>query len=153
MSTLQLHQAIVFIFTLQESSLAQLHCHLIEQKTEGELNLCELCGSSCFFIWHPLCCIALSPSECHAALRVGGLERGCGTCFPTDFLVPLPLKFIFSGGDFTNIFYLLSSFSVDTDPSRLEDFLEKLISQCASVEELRVAFKPQMDPRYCCCFL
>ncbi|OXB61887.1 hypothetical protein ASZ78_005793 [Callipepla squamata] len=35
----------------------------------------------------------------------------------------------------------------DTDPSRLEDFLEKLMSQCASVEELRVAFKPQMDPR------
>ncbi|KFV04581.1 Selenoprotein O, partial [Tauraco erythrolophus] len=51
-----------------------------------------------------------------------------------------------TGGDFTNIFYLLSSFSVD-DPSKLEDFLEKLTSQCASVEELKVAFKPQMDPR------
>lgn len=70
-----------------------------------------------------------------------------GPVFPTDFLVPLPIKIIFSGGDFTNIFYLLSSFSVDTDPSGLEDFLENLMSQCASVEELRVAFRPQMDPR------
>ncbi|NWX41859.1 SELO protein, partial [Steatornis caripensis] len=52
-----------------------------------------------------------------------------------------------TGGDFTNIFYLLSSFSVECDPSKLEDFLEKLTSQCASVEELKVAFKPQMDPR------
>ncbi|KFP00234.1 Selenoprotein O, partial [Calypte anna] len=52
-----------------------------------------------------------------------------------------------TGGDFTNIFYSLSSFSVDCDPSELEDFLEKLTSQCASVEELKVAFKPQMDPR------
>ncbi|NXN92215.1 SELO protein, partial [Rhinopomastus cyanomelas] len=52
-----------------------------------------------------------------------------------------------TGGDFTNIFYLLSSFSVEFDPSKLEDFLEKLTSQCASVEELKVAFKPQMDPR------
>uniref|UniRef100_A0A8C9FZR7 Selenoprotein O n=1 Tax=Pavo cristatus TaxID=9049 RepID=A0A8C9FZR7_PAVCR len=55
-----------------------------------------------------------------------------------------------TGGDFTNIFYLLSSFSVDTDPSGLEDFLGKLMSQCASVEELRVAFKPQMDPSSLC---
>ncbi|KFV96062.1 Selenoprotein O, partial [Eurypyga helias] len=52
-----------------------------------------------------------------------------------------------TGGDFTNIFYLLSSFSVDFDPSKLEEFLEELTSQCASVEELKVAFKPQMDPR------
>jgi len=57
------------------------------------------------------------------------------------------MEFTFSGGDFTNIFYLLSSFSVDCDPSGLEDFLENLTSQCASVEELKVAFKPQMDPR------
>uniref|UniRef100_A0A8C6ZJW3 Selenoprotein O n=1 Tax=Nothoprocta perdicaria TaxID=30464 RepID=A0A8C6ZJW3_NOTPE len=52
-----------------------------------------------------------------------------------------------TGGDFTNIFFLLSSFSVDSDTSRLEDFLEKLVGQCASLEELKVAFKPQMDPR------
>ncbi|NXM62878.1 SELO protein, partial [Illadopsis cleaveri] len=52
-----------------------------------------------------------------------------------------------TAGDFTNIFYLLSSFSVDMDPSKFEDFLEELTSQCASVEELKVVFKPQMDPR------
>uniref|UniRef100_U3K503 Selenoprotein O n=2 Tax=Ficedula albicollis TaxID=59894 RepID=U3K503_FICAL len=52
-----------------------------------------------------------------------------------------------TAGDFTNIFYLLSSFSVDIDPSKFEDFLEELTSQCASVEELKVVFKPQMDPR------
>ncbi|NXD48397.1 SELO protein, partial [Corvus moneduloides] len=52
-----------------------------------------------------------------------------------------------TAGDFTNIFYLLSSFSVDIDPSKFEDFLEELTSQCASVEELKVALKPQMDPR------
>ncbi|XP_008939840.1 PREDICTED: selenoprotein O [Merops nubicus] len=52
-----------------------------------------------------------------------------------------------TGGDFTNIFYLLSSFSVYSDTSELEGFLEELTSQCASVEELKVAFKPQMDPR------
>ncbi|NWT68635.1 SELO protein, partial [Prunella himalayana] len=52
-----------------------------------------------------------------------------------------------TAGDFTNIFYLLSSFSVDIDPSKFEDFLEDLTSQCASVEELKVVFKPQMDPR------
>uniref|UniRef100_A0A672UY29 Selenoprotein O n=1 Tax=Strigops habroptila TaxID=2489341 RepID=A0A672UY29_STRHB len=53
-----------------------------------------------------------------------------------------------TGGDFTNIFYLLSSFLVvDSDPSKLEDFLKELTSQCASVDELKVAFRPQMDPR------
>ncbi|KAM7022257.1 protein adenylyltransferase SelO, mitochondrial [Passerculus sandwichensis] len=52
-----------------------------------------------------------------------------------------------TAGDFTNIFFLLSSFSVDIDPSKFEDFLEELTSQCASVEELKVVFKPQMDPR------
>uniref|UniRef100_A0A8D2PFS2 Selenoprotein O n=1 Tax=Zosterops lateralis melanops TaxID=1220523 RepID=A0A8D2PFS2_ZOSLA len=52
-----------------------------------------------------------------------------------------------TAGDFTNIFYLLSSFSADIDPSKYEDFLEELTSQCASVEELKVVFKPQMDPR------
>lgn len=62
-------------------------------------------------------------------------------------MVALLIEFTFSGGDFTNIFYSLSSFSVDSDPSILEDFLDELTSQCASVEELKVAFKPQMDPR------
>uniref|UniRef100_A0A8C3S5N3 Selenoprotein O n=1 Tax=Chelydra serpentina TaxID=8475 RepID=A0A8C3S5N3_CHESE len=52
-----------------------------------------------------------------------------------------------TGGDFTNTFRLLSSFSGDLDPLKLEDFLEKIATQCASMEELKVAFRPQMDPR------
>uniref|UniRef100_A0ACB8FQA5 Uncharacterized protein n=1 Tax=Sphaerodactylus townsendi TaxID=933632 RepID=A0ACB8FQA5_9SAUR len=52
-----------------------------------------------------------------------------------------------AGADFTNTFRLLSSFSVDSDPSALEDFLDKISKQCASIEELKVAYKPQMDPR------
>lgn len=55
---------------------------------------------------------------------------------------------IVSGADFTNTFHLLSSFLVDTDPSSLENFLDKISKQCASIEELKVAYKPQMDPRY-----
>lgn len=88
--------------------------------------------------------LSLYPGYPHCC---GGLGRNCGTCAPAHLSVPLPTEFPLSGGDFTNIFYLLSSFSVDFDPSRLEDFLEKLASQCASMEELKVAFKPQMDPR------
>lgn len=78
---------------------------------------------------------------------MGDFRRRCGTCFPADLSAALLIQLPFSGGDFTNIFYLLSSFSVDYDASKLEDFLEDLTSQCASVEELKVAFKPQMDPR------
>ncbi|KYO47499.1 selenoprotein O [Alligator mississippiensis] len=52
-----------------------------------------------------------------------------------------------TGADFTNIFRLLSSFSVDLDFLKFEEFLEKIANQCASMEELKVAFKPQMDPR------
>ncbi|CAM4476943.1 unnamed protein product [Lepidochelys olivacea] len=52
-----------------------------------------------------------------------------------------------TGGDFTNTFRLLSYFSGDLDPLKLEDFLEKIAMQCASMEELKVAFRPQMDPR------
>ncbi|KAL8221148.1 UNVERIFIED_CONTAM: hypothetical protein K2H54_060127 [Gekko kuhli] len=51
-----------------------------------------------------------------------------------------------TGADFTNTFRLLSS-SVDSDPSLLENFLDKISKQCASIEELKVAYKPQMDPR------
>ncbi|KAJ6666414.1 hypothetical protein lerEdw1_000688 [Lerista edwardsae] len=54
----------------------------------------------------------------------------------------------FTGADFTNTFRLLSSFSTDSDSdSALEDFLDKISKQCASLEELKVAYKPQMDPR------
>uniref|UniRef100_A0A8D0G6N1 Selenoprotein O n=1 Tax=Sphenodon punctatus TaxID=8508 RepID=A0A8D0G6N1_SPHPU len=52
-----------------------------------------------------------------------------------------------TGGDFTNTFRFLSLFLVDPDPLKLEDFLEKFAKQCASLEELKVAFRPQMDPR------
>lgn len=61
--------------------------------------------------------------------------------------VKFPLNFFPSGADFTNAFRLLSSFPVDTDPLKQEDFLDKISNQCASLEELKVAYKPQMDPR------
>uniref|UniRef100_A0A670YIC5 Selenoprotein O n=2 Tax=Pseudonaja textilis TaxID=8673 RepID=A0A670YIC5_PSETE len=52
-----------------------------------------------------------------------------------------------TGADFTNTFRLLSSFPVDFDPLNLEEFLDQISKQCASLEELKVAYKPQMDPR------
>lgn len=52
-----------------------------------------------------------------------------------------------TGADFTNTFYLLSSFPVGPEPPDLADFLTALTAQCASLEELRLAFRPQMDPR------
>lgn len=100
-----------------------------------------------------LTCCTLTEGAVHLPLQSGALYScagdftRCGTCFPADLSVALLIQLTFSGGDFTNIFYLLSSFSVDYDASKLEDFLEDLTSQCASVEELKVAFKPQMDPR------
>lgn len=59
-----------------------------------------------------------------------------------------------SGADFTNTFYLLSSFPVEPGSQGLADFLTALTAQCASLEELRLAFRPQMDPRWVlgCCF-
>lgn len=53
-----------------------------------------------------------------------------------------------SGADFTNTFYLLSSFPVEPGSLGLADFLTALTTQCASLEELRLAFRPQMDPRW-----
>uniref|UniRef100_A0A8C6VL69 Selenoprotein O n=1 Tax=Naja naja TaxID=35670 RepID=A0A8C6VL69_NAJNA len=52
-----------------------------------------------------------------------------------------------TGADFTNTFRLLNSFPVDFDPLNLEEFVDQISKQCASLEELKVAFKPQMDPR------
>lgn len=52
-----------------------------------------------------------------------------------------------TGADFTNTFYLLSSFPVEPGSLGLADFLTALTTQCASLEELRLAFRPQMDPR------
>nr|BAB23774.1 unnamed protein product [Mus musculus] len=50
-----------------------------------------------------------------------------------------------TGADFTNTFCVLSSFPADLSDSA--EFLSRLTSQCASLEELRLAFRPQMDPR------
>ncbi|KAF5926051.1 hypothetical protein HPG69_016758, partial [Diceros bicornis minor] len=52
-----------------------------------------------------------------------------------------------TGADFTNTFYLLSSFPVGPESLGLTEFLAALTTQCASLEELRLAFRPQMDPR------
>uniref|UniRef100_K7EE50 Selenoprotein O n=2 Tax=Ornithorhynchus anatinus TaxID=9258 RepID=K7EE50_ORNAN len=52
-----------------------------------------------------------------------------------------------TGADFTNAFRLLSSFSVTADPGEEGDLLDRIGEQCASLEEMKVAFKPQMDPR------
>uniref|UniRef100_A0A8C3WEA2 Selenoprotein O n=1 Tax=Catagonus wagneri TaxID=51154 RepID=A0A8C3WEA2_9CETA len=52
-----------------------------------------------------------------------------------------------TGADFTNTFYLLSSFPAGPESPDLAEFLAALTAQCASLEELRLAFRPQMDPR------
>uniref|UniRef100_A0A8D2B395 Selenoprotein O n=1 Tax=Sciurus vulgaris TaxID=55149 RepID=A0A8D2B395_SCIVU len=52
-----------------------------------------------------------------------------------------------TGADFTNTFSLLSSFPLEPQSPGLAEFLTSLTSQCASLEELRLAFRPQMDPR------
>lgn len=52
------------------------------------------------------------------------------------------------GADFTNSFYLLSSFPAGPESRDLDEFLSALTAQCASLEELRLAFRPQMDPRW-----
>uniref|UniRef100_H0XAL6 Selenoprotein O n=1 Tax=Otolemur garnettii TaxID=30611 RepID=H0XAL6_OTOGA len=52
-----------------------------------------------------------------------------------------------TGADFTNTFYSLSSFPTERESPDLEEFLAVLTAQCASLEELRLAFRPQMDPR------
>uniref|UniRef100_G1KAH0 Selenoprotein O n=1 Tax=Anolis carolinensis TaxID=28377 RepID=G1KAH0_ANOCA len=61
----------------------------------------------------------------------------------SDFLETMQV----TGADFTNTFHFLSSFPVESDPLKLEDFLDKISKQCASLEELKVAYRPQMDPR------
>uniref|UniRef100_A0A8C0T485 Selenoprotein O n=3 Tax=Canis lupus TaxID=9612 RepID=A0A8C0T485_CANLF len=52
-----------------------------------------------------------------------------------------------TGADFTNTFYVLSSFPVGPEALGLPEFLAALTAQCASLEELKLAFRPQMDPR------
>ncbi|XP_056429717.1 protein adenylyltransferase SelO, mitochondrial isoform X2 [Hyla sarda] len=50
-----------------------------------------------------------------------------------------------TGSDFTNTFRILSKFSGKDDD--IDGFLDLIIEQCASMEELKVAFKPRMNPR------
>uniref|UniRef100_H0VRZ7 Selenoprotein O n=1 Tax=Cavia porcellus TaxID=10141 RepID=H0VRZ7_CAVPO len=52
-----------------------------------------------------------------------------------------------TGADFTNTFCLLSSFPAEPEAPGLDEFLTALTSQCASLEERRLASRPQMDPR------
>uniref|UniRef100_A0A8C9UMV6 Selenoprotein O n=1 Tax=Spermophilus dauricus TaxID=99837 RepID=A0A8C9UMV6_SPEDA len=59
----------------------------------------------------------------------------------------LHLSSLCTGADFTNTFSLLSSFPLEPQSPGLAEFLTTLTSQCASLEELRLAFRPQMDPR------
>lgn len=58
-----------------------------------------------------------------------------------------PEQLCVPGADFTNSFYLLSSFPAAPESPDLDEFLAALTAQCASLEELRLAFRPQMDPR------
>ncbi|GCB70778.1 hypothetical protein scyTo_0008670 [Scyliorhinus torazame] len=54
-----------------------------------------------------------------------------------------------AGADFTNTFRLLSEIPIPGASTlfTLEEFLGKLIEQCATLEELKLASKPTMDPR------
>lgn len=59
----------------------------------------------------------------------------------------------FSGADFTNTFRCLSHISSPTegeaagDDDVVKQATELLLQQCASLEELKAASKPSMDPR------
>ncbi|KAG8577404.1 hypothetical protein GDO81_010164 [Engystomops pustulosus] len=59
----------------------------------------------------------------------------------SDFLDTMNL----TGSDFTNTFRVLSKFSGRA--CDIDGFLNVIGEQCASMEELKVAFKPKMDPR------
>lgn len=59
-----------------------------------------------------------------------------------------PEQLFVLGADFTNSFYLLSSFPAAPESPDLDALLAALTAQCASLEELRLAFRPQMDPRW-----
>lgn len=59
----------------------------------------------------------------------------------SDFLDTMNL----TGSDFTNTFRVLSKFSGNAGD--IDGFLNIIIEQCAGMEELKVAFKPKMDPR------
>ncbi|XP_055963025.1 protein adenylyltransferase SelO, mitochondrial [Sorex fumeus] len=52
-----------------------------------------------------------------------------------------------TGADFTNTFSLLRTFPTDPESPDLEEFLAALAVQCATLDELKMAFRPRMDPR------
>ena len=60
-----------------------------------------------------------------------------------------------TGADFTNSFRCLSQMELPRTDDQIPDFTpdilrvkEILLSQCASVEELKADYAPQMDPRF-----
>ncbi|XP_012412039.1 protein adenylyltransferase SelO, mitochondrial [Trichechus manatus latirostris] len=52
-----------------------------------------------------------------------------------------------TGADFTNTFRLLSDFVAGPPSPEQAAVLDQLLEQCASLEELKHALQPQMDPR------
>ncbi|XP_059510599.1 selenoprotein O1 isoform X2 [Stegostoma tigrinum] len=77
-----------------------------------------------------------------------GLLR-CEKAEDKELVSELLHVFQITGADFTNTFRLLSEFPVPGISTHftLEEFLEKQIAQCVSLEELKLASKPRMDPR------
>ncbi|XP_067915261.1 selenoprotein O1 isoform X3 [Heterodontus francisci] len=77
-----------------------------------------------------------------------GLLR-CEKAEDEELVSELLHVFQITGADFTNTFRLLSEFPFPGISTffTLAEFLEKLIEQCASLEELKLAFAPSMDPR------
>lgn len=85
-----------------------------------------------------------------------GVQMGLQKGMPGPSPCPQrPEQLHVTGADFTNTFYLLSSFPAGPESLGLTEFLAALTTQCASLEELRLAFRPQMDPRWVLrsCFL
>lgn len=64
------------------------------------------------------------------------------------------MLFLPTGADFTNTFRSLSQIPCPASEEDVEDAevfkqaTELLMQQCASLEELKAAYKPSMDPRY-----
>ncbi|XP_072097480.1 selenoprotein O1 isoform X2 [Mobula birostris] len=77
-----------------------------------------------------------------------GLLR-CEKAEDEELVSDLLRVFHLTGADFTNCFRLLSNFPIPGSATSftLGDFLGKLIEQCASLEDLKLAFTPAMDPR------
>lgn len=98
----------------------------------------------------PACCYPLvAPFSAHGMcavllLCVGGHGETCPRASPTRSHWPPST----AGADFTNTFTLLRSFPTDPESPDLEQFLAELATQCATLEELRMAFRPRMDPRW-----